>query len=265
MKPLSERQTSVLLTIALWSMVILISIVSVFILRHTLSNQEWNDFPPPVHRFYYATWIGVFCAWRLIWGRVPVTVTQLRKASSQTLVLLLITVWMSLMYFAATHHHSPRIIGNELSNLFHVFAGFGVTSLVMMVSVYCYDEELEQFLKSFIPKQPAPAVWAVKPIPGHPIRLDEVDMHQMGLHNDSNGKSEVLAFWCMAKDLQKYGDLWLSRHNCNLRTLAERLHQRGYVMYCGQEVAIFPMRDTEGQLIGIEVRVGRVPPQYTTI
>lgn len=264
MKPLSERQVLFLLTIALWGAVVLVAIVSVFIARHLLADQTITDFPPPVHRFYYATWIGAFCAWRLIWGRVPLAPHHFKKASLRMLVLLTITVWMSLMYFAAVHNQSPRVIATELSNLLFVFVGFGISSLALLVVVFCFDDELEQFLRSVSPLPPAavtthPAASAV--VHG----LDSVNMAQLGVYNSGNGIKRPYELWYLLKDLQTYGHIYLAPHRCDLWTLARALQERGYVMYCGQEVPVFPMRGTAGELIGIELRIGRVPPQFVTI
>ena len=80
---------------------------------------------------------------------------------------------------------------------------------------------------------------------------------------------ELVPLWKLMKDLPKYGlcCLRLSKDmtSYTLSQFARALVEQGYVMICGQQVAVFPMRSAEAGLLGIEVRIGRNPPQYQTI
>jgi len=80
---------------------------------------------------------------------------------------------------------------------------------------------------------------------------------------------ELVPLWKLMKDLPEYGlcCLRLSKDatSYTLTQFARALVERGYVMICGQQVTVFPMRSVEGTLLGIEVRIGRNPPQYKTL
>lgn len=98
--------------------------------------------------------------------------------------------------------------------------------------------------------------------------LSEFDITDSLSVNTERGL-ELVPLWKLMKDLPEYGlcCLRLSKDatSYTLSQLARALIEQGYVMICGQQVPVFPMRSTEGALFGIEVRIGRNPPQFKTI
>lgn len=73
--------------------------------------------------------------------------------------------------------------------------------------------------------------------------------------------------WEIVRNLKRFGDQKLNTAAIDLsfQQLAQSFVDQGYIILCGQEVAVFPMRDVDGVLVGVEIRIGRTPPVFTTL
>lgn len=73
--------------------------------------------------------------------------------------------------------------------------------------------------------------------------------------------------WEIVRNLKRFGDQKLNTVAIDLtfQQLAQSFVDQGYIVLCGQEVPVFPMRDVDGSLAGVEIRIGRTPPVFTTL
>lgn len=73
--------------------------------------------------------------------------------------------------------------------------------------------------------------------------------------------------WEIMRDLNRFGSQKLNTVAIDLsfQQLAQSFVDQGYIVLCGQEVPVFPMRDVDGALSGVEIRIGRTPPVFKTL
>lgn len=73
--------------------------------------------------------------------------------------------------------------------------------------------------------------------------------------------------WEIMRNLKRFGEQKLNTVAIDLtfQQLAQSFVDQGYIVLCGQEVPVFPMRDVDGALAGVEIRIGRTPPVFKTL
>lgn len=96
-----------------------------------------------------------------------------------------------------------------------------------------------------------------------------------GLQLEFNGVWSVVTedgivfkqLWEIVRNLKRFGDQKLNTAAVDLtfQQLAQSFVDQGYIVLCGQEVPVFPMRDVDGVLVGVEIRIGRTPPVFKTL
>lgn len=96
-----------------------------------------------------------------------------------------------------------------------------------------------------------------------------------GLQLEFNGVWSVVTedgivfkqLWEIVRNLKRFGDQKLNTVAVDLtfQQLAQSFVDQGYIVLCGQEVPVFPMRDVDGVLVGVEIRIGRTPPVFKTL
>lgn len=96
-----------------------------------------------------------------------------------------------------------------------------------------------------------------------------------GLQLEFNGVWSVVTeegivfkpLWEIVRNLKRFGDQKLNTVAVDLtfQQLSQSFVDQGYIVLCGQEVSVFPMRDVDGALVGVEIRIGRTPPVFKTL
>lgn len=73
--------------------------------------------------------------------------------------------------------------------------------------------------------------------------------------------------WYIMRHLKRFGDQKLNNEALpmSFQQLGQLFIDQGYIVLCGQEVPVFPMRDVDGSLVGVEIRIGRTPPVFKTL
>ena len=99
------------------------------------------------------------------------------------------------------------------------------------------------------------------------MKTEKYEFNGIWTVTGQNGEQQFLPLWSILRQLNLYGQqpLQMQAEYITFSDVAQLFIDKGHVLLCGQEVPVFVCRDHAGEIIGIEVRIGRNPPQYTTI